>query len=347
LRTDDIIAYLGDDEFAVLLLDLPPRLALAAADRLRTGVESYAYTAEIAWAMPTLSIGMLLVDGSVQAGEALALARSSFADDSRSGLIHYHSPASLTYSRETADWSRRVEDALTHDRLELAFQPVIEIVSGRVQHFDALLRLRAEDGAAVPAGTFLRHAENVGLIPRVDEWVVTRALALLAESPDLKLALNVSSMSLADPRFRAFIRRRQNDMAELGGRLLFEVPELIRDLAHAKDRMTWLQDAGCRFILDNFGITASALASLGALPIDYVKLDGRLIQGLASGEVKPELVQAIATIARAIDKRVIAGWAESAAVLDMLPALGVEYAQGYHIGRPTAELVTAGVQWAS
>ncbi|HSJ10287.1 MAG TPA: ATPase, T2SS/T4P/T4SS family [Longimicrobiales bacterium] len=347
LRSGDVMAYLGDAEFAVLMPDLAPHLALSAADRLRMTVESYRFGPELAWAMPTLSIGMLSIDGSLSPADALETARGTYLKDSRSGLIHYHAPVTVRWSDDAARWSQRIEDALENDHLRLFFQPVIEIETGRVQHFDALLRMQAPNGDVVPAGAFMRQAESLSLLPRIDEWVIGAALDLLEAEPSLRLSLNISTMSLTDPRFRSFVRRRQKAMAWAGGRLLLEVSEMIRDMAQAEDRMAWLRDSGCRFILDNFGVTPAALASLGALPVEFVKLDGRLIRGLDSGDVSPSLIQAIATVARAIDKRVIAGWAENENVLRMLPGLGVQYAQGYHIGVPTSELVTRGVRWAS
>jgi EAL domain-containing protein (putative c-di-GMP-specific phosphodiesterase class I) len=102
--------------------------------------------------------------------------------------------------------------------------------------------------------------------------------------------------------------------------------------------MNRLRDLGCRFALDNFCIDDVSLASLGSLPVDYVKLDGSLVRGVDSDEIRREIVGALATIARALGKEVIAGWAERESIVELLPGLGIELAQGHYLGQPAAEL---------
>jgi EAL domain-containing protein (putative c-di-GMP-specific phosphodiesterase class I) len=104
------------------------------------------------------------------------------------------------------------------------------------------------------------------------------------------------------------------------------------------DHMTRLAELGCRFALDNFGIGTSSVASLGTLPVDYVKLDGSLVRGVDQDAARRDIVRALATVARALGKEVIAGWAEREEVVRLLPGLGIELAQGHSLGRPTAEL---------
>jgi EAL domain-containing protein (putative c-di-GMP-specific phosphodiesterase class I) len=133
-------------------------------------------------------------------------------------------------------------------------------------------------------------------------------------------------------------------MSAVGARLIFEVAEVAaaRDLPRMLSSMQRLSELGCRFALDNFGISATSMASLGALPVDYVKLDGTLVRGVDDDEDRAELIRALATVARALGRDVIATCAERHSAIELLPRLGIELAQGHCLGRPAPELAPDG-----
>src|SRR5690606_3577769 len=146
------------------------------------------------------------------------------------------------------------------------------------------------------------------------------------------------------PVFRQFLQKQHRRMKAVGARLIFEVEEVAaaRDLPRMIASMQRLSELGCRFALDNFGLAASSVASLGALPVDYVKLDGTLVSGVEDDDARAELVRALVTVVRALGREVIAGCAERQSTVNALPLLGIELAQGHCLGRPTPELARDG-----
>ena len=253
-------------------------------------------------------------------------------------------PGATERQRADEEWARRIRTALDDEQFVLYFQPVMRLRTGSVSHYDALIRLHDDDGDVIPARAFITHAENVGLMPRIDQWVLENALRLLRTSPDLRISMNLSATTVTSPVFRQFLQKQHRRMKAVGARLIFEVEEVAaaRDLPRMIASMQRLSELGCRFALDNFGLAASSVASLGALPVDYVKLDGTLVSGVEDDGARAELVRALVTVVRALGREVIAGCAERQSTVNALPLLGIELAQGHCLGRPTPELARDG-----
>jgi general secretion pathway protein E len=336
LRPGDYLARLGESEFAALLLDTPQEGAVIAAGRLRASVRE-----RIGEERVGMSIGIATIDGSQSARGILAAADAAlYGSRSRSSAIIVTAPTGAEATPVGTEWAQRIRDALRDDQFFLHFQPVVRLSSGRISHHDVLLRLHDDDGSTVPARVFITHAETLGLMPQIDRWVVENVMRLLQTSPDLRVSLNLSASTVMNPGFRQFMQRQSRRMAAVGARIIFEVSEaqLVEDLPRMAECMTGLRELGCCFALDNFGVSAASLASLGVLPVDYVKVDGTLIMGIDLDPSRLELTRALATLARALGREVIAGWAERASIVELLPDLGIDMAQGHYFGRPGPEL---------
>jgi EAL domain-containing protein (putative c-di-GMP-specific phosphodiesterase class I) len=186
-------------------------------------------------------------------------------------------------------------------------------------------------------------------MPRIDQWVLENVLRLLRTAPELRVSMNLSAATVTSPQFRQFVQRKRRSMGAVGARLIFEVAEVAaaRDLPRMLSSMQQLIELNCRFALDNFGISAASVACLGALPVDYVKLDGTLVGGVDDDEARAELVRALVTVARALGKEVIAACAERQSTVELLPLLGIDLAQGHRLGRPTPELARDGRSFMS
>jgi PAS domain S-box-containing protein/diguanylate cyclase (GGDEF)-like protein len=341
LRPGDYLARLGEHEFAALLPETPQQGAVVAADRLRSAVSRMERAGE-AQTPISIRIGIAAIDGTQSARATLALADNALYRGRES-----HEPVSVSQhvgqepaSRESAEWAERIRSALRDSQFFLHFQPVIRLGTRSLSHYDALLRLHDDEGNVVPARIFIDHAENLGLMPQIDRWVVEDVLRLLQTSPDLRVSLNLSAETVASEAFRQFLQRQSRRMTAFGDRIIFEVAEVaaMQDLPRVVDHMNRLRELGCRFALDNFSLTSVSMASLGTLPVDYVKLDGSLITGVDLDRGRQDLVRAFATVARALGKEVIAGCAERAAIVELLPSLGIDLAQGHYLGLPSPEL---------
>jgi EAL domain-containing protein (putative c-di-GMP-specific phosphodiesterase class I) len=231
-------------------------------------------------------------------------------------------------------WEARIRRALATDGFTLYMQPIIALNSRRTVMHEVLLRMEGERGLISP-GAFLGVAEQQGLIHEIDRWVVGRALDLLEADPRLVLAVNVSSRSLDDAQLMEVIRRRL-----LTGRIkvdnfVIEVTETaaVVDIDRAHGFAQVLGALGCGLALDDFGTGFGSLSHLKSIPAGYLKIDGDFVRGPRS-RTDECVIEAIVSLAHGLGKKTIAEFVEDEATLDELDRVGVDFAQGFHVGRP-------------
>jgi EAL domain-containing protein (putative c-di-GMP-specific phosphodiesterase class I) len=233
-------------------------------------------------------------------------------------------------------WVARLNDALEGDRFELLAQPVMALQTRQIALHELLLRLRDERGELCGPEAFMPVAERFDLIQAIDRWVLRRALALQREGGEaLSLSVNLSGRSIG-PGVVALL---EQELAEGGvdpGRLIVEVTETaaIADIHRAATFAEALGRLGFQVALDDFGAGLGAFSSLRQLPIDYLKIDGEFVGGLTRNPVDREIVKAIVLLARSVGRHTIAEFVPDAETLELLAELGVDLAQGFHIGRP-------------
>jgi Amt family ammonium transporter len=229
-----------------------------------------------------------------------------------------------------------VRQALSANRLALAFQPIRSVSHGGLMSYEVLVRLRGHD-TIVHAEDFVPQAELGGVMPEVDAWVVEQSLALLDDAHeagrDLRLSVNLSGMSLSDQGLRALIKRRCRRLVD-PSKVTFEVTETaaITHLDDAAVFMGELRRMGCSFALDDFGSGLSSFGYLKHLPVDVLKIDGLFIRDLETDPADRAMVESMSGIAQALGKITVAEGVEDAGALKVLGALGVDGAQGRHIG---------------
>jgi PAS domain S-box-containing protein len=233
-----------------------------------------------------------------------------------------------------ADRVREALDKPTGSRgLELWAQPIVEIASGSLHFEELLLRMRW-DGDAVLPGRFLSAAAQHGLMPQIDRWVLDQAITLARGGR--AVALNLSSQAFLDFELLAEVELQLDFAAIDPALLMFEVAEtsVIQDHDLAARFMTRLHESGCMVALDDFGAGSSGFTYLKSLPINYLKIDREFVRDLARNDASHHVVEAIVSLARSFGHRTIAEGVESKEVLQLLSDLGVQYAQGYFVGRP-------------
>ncbi|HYF91844.1 MAG TPA: EAL domain-containing protein [Symbiobacteriaceae bacterium] len=341
LRPSDTLARLGGDEFAILLEGVTLEQARLVAERIRWGVADFRFEAQGKLLSVGVSIGVAPIDGSLEADDVTAKADSALYEAKELGKNRSVVFGANNRGRElmeAAQWASRVRDAVAGDLLFLELQPVTNLTTGQPEHSEVLLRLRAENGRTILPGEFIPPAEQYGLMPQLDRWVVDQVLRLLQKDPTLSLFVNVSGQSMGDEAFLVCMEERLRDQPEVAARLTFEITETaaIRDILGAEDWMWRLKELGCKFALDDFGAGFSSFAYLRSLPVDYVKVDGSLVRSITREPTDRALVQAIVTVSHALGKPVIAEWVESREVADALRSMGVLYGQGYYLGMPAA-----------
>jgi len=343
LRPSDFLARLGGDEFAVVLEDVSLADASVVAERLRKAACDCRFNPDGRNFTLGVSIGIAPIDGTLDLDAVMALADSALyaaKDLGKNQTVVYQNEDEKGMALiQAAEWATRLTDALREGRLTLYFQPVVRLDTGEVEHLEALLRLQDEQGKIISPGAFLSAAEDYGLMPEIDRWVIDQVIAVLQRHPDLRVFVNISGESLGHKGLLQWIEESIRSSGLAPGRLSFEVTETtaVGDLQLAQEWMGRLKELGCSFALDDFGIGFSSFGYLRTLPADYVKIDGSFIRNLDSDPTNLALVQAINNVAHALGKKVVAEWVENEVVAQLLQKIGVEHGQGYYWGQPGPE----------
>ena len=236
-----------------------------------------------------------------------------------------------------------VREALDNNNFRLDAQPILPLRGnyGRPR-FELLLRMIGEKGEVIPPAKSLSAAERYQLMPSIDRWVVKHACELLGQhnaalGPDAaRFAINLSGQSLQDPEFLPFVIEQIQSSAVPPQLLCFELTETatIGNLDKAQSFMSALQDLGCQFALDDFGTGVSSLAYLKALAVSYLKIDGSFVRDALNNSRSESMIKAIAQLAKVMSMETIAEYVETDALRIRMADLGVDYGQGYCMGRP-------------
>jgi diguanylate cyclase (GGDEF)-like protein/PAS domain S-box-containing protein len=350
-RKSDILARFGGDEFTVLLDDTDLDNASRVAESFRQQIAGFTFHHEGKHVDVGCSIGVASIHPQTRsATEALSYADLACHLGKRSGRnrIHVFDPADAekvaTMSVDMG-WSRRIKAAIENNRFVLACQPIVHTGTREIDAYETLIRLRDEHDEIIMPSGFLPAAERFGLASDIDMWVIARAIDTLAHlretQPRARYSINLSALTLMRDGLVDFIASRLVQRRLDPEALTFEVTETaaITDMNAAGALLSALRQLGCRTALDDFGSGMSSFAYLRELPVDFVKIDGRFVKNLATSPVDQAMVKAMNEIAHALGKQTIAEFVENEESFRLLSLFGVDYAQGYHLGRP--ELVAA------
>ena len=347
VRDSDTVGRLGGDEFGLLLVGCPLEKARQIADDVVRAVNDHRFVWKDKIFSIGVSIGLVEMTGESTSIEDLLHAADSacYVAKNQGGRVHVYSARDEAAARQRGEilWLQLLQSALKENRFELHAQPIVQ-VSGTVETgpgLEVLLRLKDEKGTPVPPSEFMRAAERYRLMPHVDRWVVQTSLTALARgavrlSPDRSLCINLSGQTLGDAAFLEFVVDCLDRTGVAPDRVCFEVTEnsVITNIEHARRFIGVLHGMGCHFALDDFGRGLSSFANLKNLSLDYLKIDGSFIRNLASDNVNQAMVTAMIKLARSLNFRVIAEQVEDLSALDSARRMGVDYVQGYQVGRP-------------
>jgi len=349
VRANDVLARLGGDEFGVLLEHCTPEQALRIADTLRQAIHDLRFQ----WGTSTMQIGASLgiveIDQHTETVATLLSAADIAcysAKDSGRNRVQVYDPASASARHREMRWMARLTNARDEGRLEIVFQPIVRIAesSKTRPHYELLLRLLDENGQMVLPDEFIPAAERYNLMPSLDRWVVEKVLRDHVpstrdgvEEAAFTVSINLSGTTLSDPGFLEFLVDTLEAHEPTPGALCFEVTETaaITNLGNASYLMREMASRGCLIALDDFGSGLSSFNYLRTLPVNYLKIDGKFVQNVASDPIDRSMVEAIVQIGRAIGIETVAERVETPAVLETLRRIGVGYAQGFLCGRPT------------
>jgi EAL domain-containing protein (putative c-di-GMP-specific phosphodiesterase class I) len=241
-------------------------------------------------------------------------------------------------------WKNRLIDALEKDRLMLVYQPILSVASGQISHYEVLVRMRGDKGTCLPPDKFIPTAEQFGLIQRVDRVVVGKALRSLASLPvqqnNVSFSINLSGLSVGDPDMYRCIEEEINKNKVDPKRITFEITETAacEHLNSAIEFIDKIRRLGCKISLDDFGVGFSSFSYLKHLRADIIKIDGSFIRDIHNNNADQLFVKALVDVAHGMGMQTVAEFVENQEIVDLVSRLGVEYLQGYHIGRPNEQL---------
>jgi EAL domain-containing protein (putative c-di-GMP-specific phosphodiesterase class I) len=260
--------------------------------------------------------------------------------DARALSEGFCSPAGL----HRRPWLERLRRALEGGLFVLHFQPIVALSDRRISHHEALLRLADEpDGRLVAPGRFLPAAERYGLVRDIDRMVIDEVAALLSATGDecARIAVNLSALSITDATMLAYVERRLRWHGVAPSQLVIEITETaaISDMDSARSFCAGALALGCEVALDDFGAGFGSFQYLKHLPFTYLKIDGDFIRRLPVSRTDQLVVRALAGVVRGMGAQTIAEFVGDETTIEMLRSYGVDYAQGFAVGRPQPRLV--------
>jgi len=343
-----LAARLGGDDFACAFPNLTSAEAIVLARNVNKVMHHLHQESDVSSGRRlSVSVGVVAYPEQGNSADALlgnadvALSQARAKGHGSWHLYSVDDPYKAVASQR-AHWRGEIEQALESNRFVMHFQPILHIASGQIGHYEALLRLCNLDGSLTPPGLFIDVAESTGLIRRIDRWVIEAVVKFVAlQGPLVKVALNLSSRSFDDDAAFEVLQTMLERHQVSGERLLLEITETaaLANFKGATRIMGKFRGLGCAFGLDDFGVGYSSFQYLKELPVDFVKIDGSFIKGLTTNPDDVVFVRALTEAVRGYGKTTVAEFVEDEATLGILREIGVDYAQGYLIGRPAPELL--------
>ena len=341
-----IVARVAGNEFALLVRDNMD-VARALAEKLREAVARKSWQVNAATADLTISIGLLEISKFSESVNNLirdvAYACAQAKEQGRDRVYVLDDNVDILARRDRLlGWINKLNAVMAGDTLLLRAQPIVPTANTQdVCHYEILLGLRGEDDSVLPPGDFIEAAECYNRMQRIDRWVIDHAFAWLRrqqmQGADLPtLSINLSANSINDGALLDFIIDRFGSYGISPHLICFEVTETatIDNLANAADFIRRAKRLGCKFALDDFGTGRSSYEYLKQLPVDYLKIDGVFIVNVNTDRGDYLMVKSIHEIACAMGIKTIAEFVENDDIVATLREIGVDYVQGYAVGRP-------------
>jgi diguanylate cyclase (GGDEF)-like protein/PAS domain S-box-containing protein len=347
VRSRDTIARLGGDEFGILMEHCSIDQAFKACQQILTLLQDFRFHWQDYTFTIGASIGLAIIDQHTRdANEALRYVDTACysAKDAGRNRVEVHREDSLRLQQRRGEiqWSTEISEALDDDRFLLYAQPIMPLQSpDQGMSYEVLVRMLRKDGEISPPGAFLPAAERYNSITRIDRWVVSHTLDWLTRNAAelnrvASISINLSGLTLSDESMLRFIIETLEQGSVPAEKIKFEITETaaIANLRAATQFIETLLGYGIRFALDDFGSGLSSFAYLKKLQVDALKIDGMFVKDMLSDRLDFEMVKSINEIGHVMGLKTIAEFVENEDILERLREVGVDYVQGYAIGKP-------------
>ena len=348
-RSGDIAARLGSDQFGLILSDCSLQDGQQIVQQIHQQMKAFVFHWEEGNYDLNTSIGLIPVNSDSESVTALFSAAETacnVAKDQGRNRIHTGGAQDALLTRRLTEiqWISRINRAITENRFQLYYQTIepINPIESEGEHYEILIRLEGDDGRIISPGEFLPAAEHYHLTPQIDRWVIRNTIGWLNDHPDQLQALslcsiNLSGLSMGDEEMLNFIQETLAQSEVPPGKICFEVTETaaISHLDATVNFMQVLKASGIRFSLDDFGTGLFSFAYLRTLPVDFLKMDGMFVRHIDRNIIDWTLVKSINDMGQIMGKQTIAEFVENEDIHHQLHEIGVNYAQGYLLSKPS------------
>jgi len=344
----DTLARFGGDEFVLLLSDCPVDQARRIADEICKEIKEYSFVYDYKTFAIGASIGIVPINIKIaNVNDALRMADNAcyVAKEKGRNRVHIYHADDHEMVRRSGEMHviSKINHALENNGFSLFYQDIQSLADGHLgKHIEILIRMNDENGDWITPGFFLPAAERYSIAPKIDRWVVSSLMSWLSENNSCleqieMCSINLSGLSFSDHDFSDFVKNEIQSKGIPAKKICFEITETaaIGNLQDAADFIHTMKQFGCSFALDDFGSGMSSYAYLKALPVDYLKIDGMFVKDILIDPIDKAMVKSINEIGHVFGLKTIAEFVENIDIMTDLKALGVDFAQGYAISKPT------------
>lgn len=347
VRDADILARLGGDEFGLLLENCTLKDAIHIAEGLRKIAKAFRFVWEGKSFDISVSIGVVpILPDSASPAEILSDADAACfaAKDKGRNCIQVYEPGNIELARRHGEmqWVSRITEAMEESRFTLYSQAIMPLNDTAPQHIEILIRMLERDGKVIAPMAFIPAAERYNLMQDIDRWVITSSFSSIKKFLDAGgnnnaiFNINLSGASLGQENLPLYIRAELTRHDISPRNICFEITETaaISNYDQAIKLIKNLREIGCLFALDDFGSGLSSFSYLKSMPVDFLKIDGQLIQGIETDLIAYGMVEAIHNVGKIMGIKTIAEFVSNELILEKLRIMGVDYVQGYVISKP-------------
>ena len=348
IQPPNVIARSAGDEFLFILRDYDILSAKNFAMEIKEVISEHRFNWDNKTYTVGASIGIVAIDEASENISSLINAAESArlsAKEAGRNRVHIYEPNDKEQAirSQVMENMARLNKALDEERLKLRCQKIdpAQPDSTEKPHYEILLSVQDELGIHLAPGEFIHAAERYNRMQAIDRWVIhnvfTWAIENSAKLDQIDcLTINLSGHSLNDESLMEYILDELLATEIPRNKICFEVTETaaVKNLADAVEVISELKDLGFKFALDDFGTGLSSYTYLKKLPVDYLKIDGAFVKGIADSPDDLAMCQSINEMAHLMGKQTIAEYVESAAIKEKLEQMGVDYLQGFHIQKP-------------
>ncbi|RJG40107.1 putative bifunctional diguanylate cyclase/phosphodiesterase [Motilimonas pumila] len=344
LPSNALLARISGDEFAIFLQDVDLGAAQVVAQRILQLISEVCVAGREEIHMASVSIGVVAYpEHGFSLSELLSkadIAMYQAKDLGKNRLAVYHSENVGSKVNNDWYWLAKAQRAIEENLLSLHFQPIYNNQTNSVGHWEVLLRVQDEKGELCSPYQLILAAEKNGYITQLDLWVINAALDQLLANHQRgikqRLAINLSAKSFSDDQAIMQIKHAIVSRGVDGSQLIIEITETaaLSNMVQAVEHINVLKSLGCEIALDDFGVGYSSFHSLKSLPLDYIKIDGSFVKDCPQRPDDQVFIKALIDIAHNFGHKTVAEFVENQEIQLMMASFGVDYSQGYYIGKP-------------